>query len=118
MLHFVWQVLFVQHFFRASLEAACYVNVTFFHKCIYINSYLEVAKFSAPPFMSVHTVNIFSACAVMCFVRLSLSLSFFLMVLLSPFVFVMSVAVSHSSTPALKAVILSPSLTVCLMFGP
>lgn len=40
------------------------------------------------------------------------------MALLSPFVFVMSVAVSHSSTPPLKAVILSPSLTVCLMFGP
>lgn len=47
-----------------------------------------------------------------CVVSLSLSL------LLSPFVFVMSVTVSHSSTPPLKAAILSPSLTVCLMFGP
>lgn len=46
------------------------------------------------------------------------SLSLFPMALLSPFVFVLSVAVSHSSTPPLKAVILSPSLTVCLMFGP
>lgn len=53
---------------------------------------------------------------VVCCVSLSLSL-LFPMALLSPFVFVMSVAVSHSSTPPLKAVILSPSLTVCLMFG-
>lgn len=49
----------------------------------------------------------------------SLPLFLFLSVaLLSLFVFVMSVAVSHSSTPPLKAVILSPSLTVRLMFGP
>lgn len=32
--------------------------------------------------------------------------------------FVMSVSVSHSSTPVWKAVVLSPSLTVCLMSGP
>lgn len=46
------------------------------------------------------------------------SLSCFPMALLSPFVSVMSVAVFYSSNPPLKAVILSPTLTVCLMFGP
>lgn len=37
---------------------------------------------------------------------------------LSPFIFVSSFAVSHSSTPPFKAVVLSASITVCLMCGP
>lgn len=65
------------------------------------------------PFFSLHSVNIMFACVVM-----SLTLSLFPIALLSPFVFVMSVAVFHSSTPALKAVVPSRSLSLYLMLCP
>lgn len=67
-------------------------------------------------------LSIFYLWCVLCdYLSLFLWVFFFLsvaMVLLSPFVFVTPVAVSHSCAPALKAVILSPSLTARLMFGP
>lgn len=106
--------------FRKSLSRMFSFSRTF----IYINSYLEVTKFSAGLFVSAQCqyfvcmrcdVCRATACWLAAF---SLALSLFPMALLSPFVFVMSVALSHSSTSPLKAVNLSPSLTVCLMFGP
>ncbi len=74
------------------------------------------------PFFCVCTVSVFclhALCCLMCDCKLACCVvSLFSPAPLSPFVFVMSVAVSHSSAPPLRAVILSPSLTVCLMFGP
>lgn len=108
--------LFKNVSFRKSLSCKC----TFFRTFIYINSYLEVTKFSAALLASAqcqYFVSMHCDCLSCDCTPARCVVSLFLIALLSPFVFVMSVAVSHSSTPPLKAVILSPSLTVCLMFG-
>lgn len=87
--------------------------------CCFFHTYLckllsRSCKIVYWPFLSLRRVNILSGCIVMSVVQLHAGL----LCCLSPFIFVSSDAVSHSSTPPLKAVVLSPSITVCLMCGP
>lgn len=85
----------------------------------YIDFYLKVTGFSTA-LLFTHGGNILPTCIAMGVVwqRSDFVLCCrFLSLLFSPFVFVMSVTVSRSSAPPIKAAVLSPSLTLCLMFG-
>lgn len=91
-------------------------------KCYFSFFYVEVTKFSSAIFASPQSQYFFCmhcdvCCTFACWV-VSHSLPLFPIAMLSLFDFVMSVAVSHSFTPALKAVVTSRSLSVCLMLCP
>lgn len=99
------QAVYLRAWALEHFSCKFYFSLTF----IYINFYVEV---TAALFVSPQCQ--YYVC-IPC--NVSNSLSLFPIALLSPFVFVMSVAVSHSSILALKAVVPSRSLSVCLMVG-
>lgn len=109
------QLLGILVCFRMTTTLQC-LHMFFLCTLVHIDSHLEVTRFSAALLVTPHCqCFVCRRCAVCsasaCWFRCVVSL-------LSPFVFVISVAVSHSSTPKLLFRLPSLRPTVCLMFGP